>query len=406
MSKTEKYTINNLLNDNHFIEWVNSKNGKSNAYWEEIRINLKEEEKADFEKAIQIINKIRSLNIDDPKSFKSPEFIQDQYIRLLEATSVKNSPKIKVNPIYNLLKYAAAIILLISIPSAIFLLNNSANSFDKHLVATKYNTSDILIQTSEDEYFKISDDTSNKWLMKNGVFVSIDSEKIKFIATDDVRLNKIDEYKIIIPKGKKYHLSLIDGTDIELNSNSSLTFNNSVLSDYRMVDLTGEAFFEVEYNKTRPFIVQSSDLKIEVLGTEFNVSNYDENGYVSTTLVNGSIKVSNPEGENEVIQPGDQAKLFHNQNEIIVNKTDVQKVTAWTMGRMIFSNEKLENLIPQLNRWYDVNFVIVGDDLQDYRFTGTLKKENELIHFLQMLKYTEGISYEIIGGKVKLFLNK
>ena len=153
-------------------------------------------------------------------------------------------------------------------------------------------------------------------------------------------------------------------------------------------------------------MVQSSEATIEVLGTEFNISNYKENGYTSATLVNGSIKISNSKGESQIIKPGEQAKLFHNQNGVIVQSVDVQEVVAWTSGRMIFRNETIENLIPKMNRWFDVEFVILDENLKDYRFTGTLKKENDLTHYLQILKYTECISYKIENKQVKLFIHE
>ena len=406
MSKIEKHNINNLLNDDEFIVWVTSNFKTNNHYWINFKNELDEQGLKKFNNAILILSKIKTLNIDDSKSLKSEKFIKQQYINLLEASNRIKTSKLKVSKTTTFLKYAAAIILLISVSSIYLISNNSKTSFAKNLTATNYNTSDILIQTSENKYFKITEDTNSKWLLKNGILINVNSEKIDFISTENLVSQKNNnEYKIIVPKGKRYAVNLIDGTDVELNSNSSITFNNSTILKQRKVALTGEAFFDVAHDKTRPFIVQSSDLKIEVLGTEFNVSNYKENGYTSTTLINGSINVSNPHGENQNIKPGNQAKLFHNQNKIIVQNVNVQNAVSWTMNRMIFENEKLENIVTKLDNWYNVKFILKDEKIKQFRFTGTLKKENELIHFLQMLKYTEGINYRIIDRQVELFFN-
>ena len=406
MSKIEKHNINNLLNDDEFIVWVTSNFKTNNHYWINFKNELDEQGLKKFNNAILILSKIKTLNIDDSKSLKSEKFIKQQYINLLEASNRIKTSKLKVSKTNTFLKYAAAIILLISVSSIYLISNNSKTSFAKNLTATNYNTSDILIQTSENKYFKITEDTNSKWLLKNGILINVNSEKIDFISTENLVSQKNNnEYKIIVPKGKRYAVNLIDGTDVELNSNSSITFNNSTILKQRKVALNGEAFFDVAHDKTRPFIVQSSDLKIEVLGTEFNVSNYKENGYTSTTLINGSINVSNPHGENQNIKPGNQAKLFHNQNKIIVQNVNVQNAVSWTMNRMIFENEKLENIVTKLDNWYNVKFILKDEKIKQFRFTGTLKKENELIHFLQMLKYTEGINYRIIDRQVELFFN-
>ncbi|UMB55123.1 DUF4974 domain-containing protein [Lutibacter sp. A64] len=406
MSKIEKHNINDLLNDDKFIIWVTSNFKTNNHFWMNFKSELDTEDLKKFDNATLILSKLKTLNIDDSKSVKSEAFIKQQYINLLEASNKIKSSKLKVLRPSNFLKYAAAVILLISIATMYFTSTKNTTSFAEHLTKTEYNNTDILIQTSTYEYFKISEDTNSKWLLKNGVLVNVNSETINFISTDNLISNKNDDaFKIIVPKGKKYALTLIDGTAIELNSNSTISFNNSTISKQRKVDLSGEAFFDVAHNKKRPFIVQSSDLKIEVLGTEFNVSNYENDGYTSTTLINGSINVSNPHGENQKIKPGTQAKLYHNQNKIIVQNVNVQNEVSWTMNRMIFENEKLENIVTRLDNWYNVSFILKDEKIKQFRFTGTLKKENELIHFLQMLKYTEGISYKIIENKVELFFN-
>lgn len=399
--------IYELLNNDDFIAWVTSDYKINNKYWNGYRNDLTKANKDIFNEAIRILIKIKALHLDDAKSELSSEFIQEQYIRLLEATSRpkhKERSKSRFFQFNNLLKYAALLVIIIGLSGFFFLLNNK-NTFKKHLVATEFNSNEILLQTSKNEFYKITETTNNKWLTNHGEFVSVDSDNISFVASDNISKGE-EKYTIYVPAGKKFHLTLVDGTEVELNSNSTITFNNSITSKKRYINFTGEAFFDVAHNEERPFIVQSSEAIIEVLGTEFNISNYKENGYICATLVDGSIKISNSQGKSQIIKPGEQAKLFHNQNKVIVQSVDVQEVVAWTSGRMIFRNETLENLIPKMNRWFDVEFVILDENLKDYRFNGTLKKENDLTHYLQILKYTEGISYKIENKQVKLFINE
>jgi hypothetical protein len=403
MLKNRNFKIEELLNNDDFILWIKSNGNVSNATWQEYKKQLDAEGRANFEKAISILKKVFTLHIDDKNLSK--EFVQEQYIRLLEASKKdKKAKKSKYIIFRNVLKYAAIFILLFSVGNTV-LSKLSKKSFAKYLTASTYNTSDILIKTAKNKYYKVQENTNSKWLMENGVFVTVNSDKISFVSTNDSKTTSSLDYSVIVPKGKNYNVVMIDGTEVELNSDSEITFNNSASSKQRKVSLNGEAFFSVAHNKERPFVVKSSDLEIKVLGTEFNVSNYKENNFTSTTLIKGSIKVSNPQGESEIIKPGSQARLYHNQNNIIIETVDVQNIVAWTSGVLIFRNEKLEKLIPRLNRWFNMEFEFEGKDLLDYKFTGTLKKENDLNHFLQMLKYTKGINYYIEGNKVKLTKN-
>ncbi|MAU16559.1 MAG: hypothetical protein CMH46_13590 [Muricauda sp.] len=400
-------TIDNLLNNDSFIAWVVSNGEQHSEYWNGLTESLPEDTAQTLEKAASIIKKVKASFSEPNEGHITSDFIQQQYIKLLESSHTNiPSPKTRTIRIQPILKYAAIFILLLSVSGIYYFSNKTNGTFKNHLVSSPFNTNDILIETPDHEFFVIDDQTKNNWLADNGIFVSVDKEKIKFVASDGAKESYHGPYKVYTPIGKRYHVVLTDGTNIELNSNSILTFDLSKQPNNRSVALEGEAFFDVAHNEHAPFTVQSSDLKVKVLGTEFNISNYPENGYTSATLIDGSVEVSSPANKSIVIKPGTQAKLYKGQNHIDVREVDVQEVVAWTSGRMIFNDEKFVDLIPRLNRWYGVNFVLSSDELNNVRFTGTLKKENDLTHFLQMLKYTEGINYEISDNEVKLFINQ
>lgn len=399
MSKKE--LINELLINDKFIAWVSSDKKSFNAEWVSYQNELDAVSKIAFDKAVSILQKLNMLHIDDSAENKSPEFIQAQYINLLEVSSVQKSPT-KVVALKSFYKYVAAVVIVFAIAASAFFFIGTESTFENHLAKVEFNTSDILIQSETEEYFKITDETNQKWLSENGVFVNIDGNQISFTASDKIKTDTYNSFKIVIPNGKNYELKLIDGTEVELNANTTFTFNNATTTNERNVALVGEAFFDVAKDKNRPFRVQSSDMLVEVLGTEFNISNYQDQEYTSTTLVEGSIKVSNPQNESQIIKPGYQAKLYRNQNAINVDVANVQTITAWTTGRMIFTNEKLENLLPKLSQWFDITFKIEGEPIKNFEFTGTLKRDNDLNHFLQMLEYTGGIKYTIENNQVTL----
>lgn len=403
MLSSKNNNVNDLLEDDSFIAWVTSNYKIDHIYWSKVEASLSKTDRVEFANAIDILKKLKTLHIDDEKSIKPQEFIKQQYVSLMKDYAQNEVKRTKVVKLRSLLKYAAILVLLISISGVLYFSNNVNNTFGSQLVETAFNTSDVLLQTPDDTYYVLSGETNKSWLNENGVLVDIKGDAIHFILKDQDRKLKGQDYKIIVPEGKKYMLTMVDGTSVELNSNSSITFTNTTSSTQRNVSLIGEAFFDVAHNESRPFVVQSSDLRIQVLGTEFNVSNYETNGYTSATLVDGSIEVSNQQGENKVISPGTQALLVHNQSEITITKVNVQKAVSWTKNRMIFEDETLENIIQKLSVWYPEKFILNDENIKQYRFTGTLKKENNLSHFLQMLKYTEGISYKIDKDEVTLF---
>ena len=403
MLSSDKININNLLNDDEFISWVTSGHKINNDYWVNVKASLKASDAKEFNRAVVVLRKLKALHIDDETSVKSQDFIKDQYSRLMADYKATSRTKAKVFRLNNWLRYAAVFVVLISVSGFIFLYNQPSNTFEVNLEASHFNTSELLLQTPNKAYYKISDTENKAWVNENGVEVTLKKQSICFAVSDSIKSSPTLDYKIFVPNGKKYSVTLVDGTNVELNSNTNISFSNSIVSKERRVELQGEAFFDVAHNENRPFVVQSSDLKIKVLGTEFNVSNYKNNAYTSTTLVDGSISVSNQQGQSKTITPGDQAKLYHNQGEILVDKVNVQEEVSWTMNRMIFENETLENIINSLNVWYDVEFEIHDNNISKYKFTGTLKKKNEITHFLQMLKYTGGINHKIEGNKVTLF---
>ncbi len=400
MLNPEKYNVNNLMNNDDFVVWVTSGCKINNKYWQGVKNGLTQSEKEEFDSAVLIVSRLKRLDVDEEKSKKSQEFINQQYEHLMKDYARKKSRVVKLQ---SLIKYAAVLLVLISVTATLYLSRETKNTFASNLIETHFNTSDILIQTPDQKYYKVSKEKNKKWLNKDGVWVDISSDAIRFHPSDKYKNVENNQYKVIVPQGKNYTVVLIDSTNIELNSNTSIAFNNSLTTAQRHVDLQGEAFFDVAHDKNRPFIVQSSDLKIEVLGTEFNVSNYKANDYTSTTLIDGSIKVSNQQGESRIIKPGSQAILHHNQSYILVENVNVQKAVSWTMNRMIFEDETLENITQRLGDWYPVMFHLKGEKIKQIRFTGTLKKENSLKHFLRMLKYTEGISYTINKENITLF---
>ncbi|WP_316805524.1 FecR family protein [Pedobacter nototheniae] len=196
------------------------------------------------------------------------------------------------------------------------------------------------------------------------------------------------------PRGGQYQVLLPDGTHVWLNSSSSLKYPTSFASmKTRKVELSGEAYFEVTKNKKIPFLVKVRDkAEILVLGTHFNIMAFDDEPVIKTTLLEGSVKIAN-KSFNNLLKPGEQAQLTA-ASKIDINEVDVNEAIAWKNGMFKFKKTKLDEVMRQLARWYDVD-VLYPNGIPNTVFTGEMTKDVNASQVLDMLAYFK-INYQII----------
>lgn len=209
---------------------------------------------------------------------------------------------------------------------------------------------------------------------------------------------------ITTPKGGMYQLVTPDGSKIWLNASSELKFPGSFGSGRRIVELKGEAYFEVAKDKKRPFIVKTSGQETEVLGTHFNINNYADEPATTTTLFEGAVRVHQIHANGKVVlSPGQQAVLKNQQ--LKVQKADESAALDWMNGKIVFKNETLESIMRKVSRWYGVEVQIKGD-IADLEFWGAVSRHNNLSAILNYLKETEDLDYSIKGINVTIFKRK
>lgn len=198
--------------------------------------------------------------------------------------------------------------------------------------------------------------------------------------------------------GDKSNIVLPDSSLVWLNSGSKLTFNSD-FKNGRKVLLEGEAFFSVSKDKNNSFQVKTTDIEIEVLGTEFNVKAYSDENSVSTTLVEGSVKISSKD-QQTIIKPNQKLVFNKGSKKMIVEElSDTEPYTEWKDGRFVFRNESLAELVPKLERWFDVDIVFADEQVKDRRFTGILHRESilEAILYFDNSKY---VNCQVQGNKI------
>lgn len=242
----------------------------------------------------------------------------------------------------------------------------------------------------------------NVLVIKSDKFQYEDGSKIK----DGVN-GSIDGYQTIsTPNSGFYQVVLSDGTRVYLNSASSLRFPVRFSRTERKVKVTGEAYFEVakvvnvaNFKKV-PFIVETSGQEIEVLGTHFNVNDY--NLSTKTTLVEGAVKVKSLSQSNKhqsvILKPGQQSILNNNNFEIKMVDTDV--AVAWKNGYFNFDEESLESIMDQVARWYNVKVYFDNEKLKQEPFSGIIKKDTTASELLKVLEKAGDVRFEIEQDRI------
>lgn len=209
------------------------------------------------------------------------------------------------------------------------------------------------------------------------------------------------------PVGGEYQVNLPDGSKVWLNASSSLHFPVQFEGDTRKVELTGEAYFEITkrggQNGKMPFTVVTDNQEVTVLGTDFNINAYADDGLISTTLLNGAVKVSSIENHvpavSVLLKPGQKAVKKGSERDIAVLNADMYEDMAWKKGYFIFNNENIKVIMKKLARWYDMDVVYQGD-MSDVAFQGNYLRTRSLLNLLKTIELTNKVKFKIEGRRV------
>jgi transmembrane sensor len=203
---------------------------------------------------------------------------------------------------------------------------------------------------------------------------------------------------VITPRGGQYHLVLIDGTEVWLNAGSSIKFPTAFTGNDRRVDITGEVYFEVAKNKTKPFIVSTNKSEIKVLGTHFNINAYDDEEYQRTTLLEGSVEIKIGK-QTTRLTPGQQAIIKEKTEGVKIAKIeDLEAIIAWKNGYFQFEKADLKSVMRLVSRWYDTKVSYSGS-IPTKEYTGKIPRNVSVSKLIEMLAYT-GIHCKVENNQI------
>lgn len=218
----------------------------------------------------------------------------------------------------------------------------------------------------------------------------------------DSNIKKINELCLDIPRGGEYMFVLEDSTKVWLNSQSQLRYPAVFDENERRVKVTGEVYFEVKHDEKRPFYVETEGQVIRVYGTKFNVKAYDDEETVYTTLESGSISLTRTEvNDGELfLAPNHQARLHVADSKIDMHVVDTEAITGWRHGQFVFEEQRLEDIMRDLSRWYDFEYRFDTPEVSDIVFKGNIARYSDFMTALAIIETSGNITFSMDEGIV------
>jgi transmembrane sensor len=293
-------------------------------------------------------------------------------------------------------KYAAALLVIMSFAWYLrtTVKTTSKETAQVHIQKVERNNKAVLILSDGSEMVL---DNPGDTLLKESGGITIKNLPGQMLAYDQSQINPDEKSinKLVVPAGARYEIRLSDGTKVWMNSVSQLEYPLAFGKSQRRIKLTGEAFFEVAKDATRPFIIDANGYEIKVLGTSFNVSVYPADNYMETTLVNGAVEITGKSGKVISLKPAQMARIDNADQSIAIETVDTRYFTSWKDGIMYFDNMPLEDLTTKLERWYGVKITYKNEKPKRLHFSGALENSRDIQFLLNLISQTTHVKFEV-----------
>ena len=346
----------------------------------------------------QYFDKVRRYS-DESSDFTRPETDTEQAWKVFKNKALKkrSTKSLWVQS----LSVAATIFVIFILLFPNHKSENSPLAIDRTVTIKPGNSKAVLILNDG----SVHDLTTSKQiaLTESGADIKIEGNKLLYSEAADIS-KSIKYNTLIVPRGGEFFLQLSDGTKVWLNSESTLRYPVQFIGEERKVELTGEAFFEVARNEKVPFLVESDNQTVKVLGTEFNISSNKENSLISTTLVKGSIEVfiKNKPDKRQTLKPNEQITISKIDGQISIKKVNPYQYIAWKEGRFVFDDQNLGEIMKTLSKWYDVDVVFAREELKNFRFTGNLQRYSDFGELLKKIQKTNEVEFIIENKQITI----
>lgn len=363
--------------------------------------NLSDMEELELEKDLQGIPEGEKLleRIRDPKAIVVKKEIYESFDaarswnKIQKATSTKNSKQI-----YRVFWYAAILILPLAVAASFLYVSHfKAEERPNYIVNAYFESHKTMLELPGGQLIAL-DTVKNVAEKLNQCGVLLENGiGLDYTGVDSIADSKVEYHRIIVPRGGEYNLKLADGTNVWVFAESEIRFPTRFKGNKREVYLEGEAYFDVFHDPAHPFYVKTKSLDVKVLGTSFNVKAYRNSGVVETSLVEGVVSV-----KDNVLRPDIQATYYEQSGDFSYRKIKGENYRLRKEQMFVFEEERLDDILQEMARWYDFEVFYQNPELKDYEFRGVIKRDMDLDKVLSVIKVTTNVDFEVKGKVITI----
>ena len=284
-----------------------------------------------------------------------------------------------------LYRYVAAVVLLFVLSGSFYFFHDTKDESIAFVQKIQPGSCKAILTEPDGTKIDISDTTFLAFVQKSVMSRKNEEEK---------EVVETLYHTITIPRGGEYDLLLSDGSRLRMNSESEIRVPVTFEKGQREVFMKGEIYFDIVRDSLAPFVVHTHQGDIRVLGTSFNVRDYQDEDFLETTLVNGKVAFERG-GNYSYLKPGEQVRLNKEDGKTTVETVDVLLYCSWKDGRFVFEKQRLEVIMNTIARWYNINVFYESSSVKDILFTGNIKRYSDLEQVVSMLKLINKIDIKI-----------
>jgi ferric-dicitrate binding protein FerR (iron transport regulator) len=308
---------------------------------------------------------------------------------------------------WHVARHAAAVALLLAGATGIYLLSRESGKERPPVTGIARvtgspfftsGTTGALLTLGDGREVNINKATTLRVTEEDGTTIVVDSSGVDYVSPVDEREETV--YNVVrTPTGMEFPVVLSDGTRVHLNAESRLRFPARFTGETREVELEGEAFFTVAPDARRPFVARAGAIEVRVLGTSFNLRAYESEQAIATTLVEGSVALARGDRQWTLV-PGEQARYHAATGECEIREVDVDLYTAWPAGKFIFKNERLEEILSYLSRWYGFEYEFIDDEARDVQVGASLDRYKDMEPIIRILRESRLARVMVVENKL------
>lgn len=333
------------------------------------------------------------FNSPDTAELSMEELVAD--VDLIWAALEKKMPEAKKVNLWPKMLAAAMVLIVLSLGLLFLHHRNNANQIDTAQIVPGANKATLTL--SNGKKVVLDGGAQQQLLTEAGLSITKTSDgQLIYSAVSDEGADHTSRYnRLETNNGQQYQVVLPDGSHVWLNAASSLRYPVTFGKQERLVELSGEGYFEVAHDKNKPFRVKTADQQVEVLGTHFNINAYPDDKLSKTTLLEGSVSVSAPALKNKgilILGPGQESILVG--NTLIAQPANLEAAVAWRNGDFMFEGENIRSIMKKVSRWYNVEVVFEGE-IPENRFGGTVSRFSNIMQVLRKLELTGKVHFKV-----------